>query len=77
MVSIRYAVLGRYGVISEIRTSRKVPWRLSATRKANVRDRLKRVDGVIDAVRDSGVQCAALASPIPILCAVSKNLIFV
>ncbi|KAH9967883.1 60s ribosomal protein l31 [Russula dissimulans] len=38
----------------------KVPWRLSATRKANVRDRLKKVDAVIEAVRASGVQCAAL-----------------
>jgi len=38
----------------------KVPWRLSTTRKANVRDRLKKVDAVIDAVRTSGVQCAAL-----------------
>ncbi|KAI0003270.1 60s ribosomal protein l31 [Russula compacta] len=40
----------------------KVPWRLSATRKANVRDRLKKVDAVIDAVRDSGVQCVALTN---------------
>ncbi|GBE82482.1 mitochondrial ribosomal protein L31 [Sparassis latifolia] len=38
----------------------KVPWRLSPTRKANVRTRLKRVDSVIEAVRVSGVQCAAL-----------------
>ncbi|KZT28565.1 mitochondrial 54S ribosomal protein YmL31 [Neolentinus lepideus HHB14362 ss-1] len=38
----------------------KVPWRLSRTRKANQRDRLKKVDAVIEAVRSSGVQCAAL-----------------
>ena len=42
---------------------RKVPWRLSATRKANVRDRLKKVDAVIEAVRASGVQCEALVCP--------------
>jgi Mitochondrial ribosomal protein L31 len=46
--------------IIEIPTYRKVPWRLSATRKANVRDRLKKVDAVIEAVRASGVQCASL-----------------
>ncbi|KAI0282575.1 60s ribosomal protein l31 [Russula aff. rugulosa BPL654] len=40
----------------------KVPWRLSATRKANVRDRLKKVDAVIEAVRASGVQCTSLAN---------------
>ena len=50
--------------ITEICTFRKVPWRLSATRKANVRDRLKKVDAVIDAVRASGVQCTALVCPI-------------
>ncbi|THU99386.1 mitochondrial 54S ribosomal protein YmL31 [Dendrothele bispora CBS 962.96] len=38
----------------------KIPWRLSATRKANARARLKKVDAVIEAVRASGVQCAAL-----------------
>ncbi|KAI0062232.1 60s ribosomal protein l31 [Artomyces pyxidatus] len=38
----------------------KTPWRLSTTRKANVRDRLKKVDAVIEAVRASGVECAAL-----------------
>ncbi|KAA1471257.1 60s ribosomal protein l31 [Dentipellis sp. KUC8613] len=38
----------------------KTPWRLSPTRKANVRDRLKKVDAVIEAVRASGVECAAL-----------------
>ncbi|KAG6335877.1 hypothetical protein ID866_3214 [Astraeus odoratus] len=38
----------------------KTPWKLSPTRKANVRARLKRVDAVIEAVRASGVQCNAL-----------------
>ncbi|KAI6006053.1 mitochondrial ribosomal protein L31 [Pisolithus albus] len=38
----------------------KVPWKLSPTRKANARARLKRVDAVIEAVRESGVQCNAL-----------------
>lgn len=50
--------------ITEICTFRKVPWRLSPTRKANVRDRLKKVDAVIDAVRASGVQCTALVCPV-------------
>ena len=39
---------------------RKTPWKLSRTRKANVRSRLKQVDSVIEAVRSSGVECAAL-----------------
>ncbi|KZP20829.1 mitochondrial 54S ribosomal protein YmL31 [Athelia psychrophila] len=38
----------------------KVPWKLSATRKANQRHRLKKVDAVIEAVRSSGVECHAL-----------------
>ncbi|KAF8311256.1 mitochondrial 54S ribosomal protein YmL31 [Clavulina sp. PMI_390] len=38
----------------------KSPWRLSPTRKANQRLRLKRVDSVIEAVAASGVQCKAL-----------------
>ncbi|KAH9934889.1 mitochondrial ribosomal protein L31 [Fomitopsis serialis] len=38
----------------------KVPWKLSSTRKANARTRLKRVDAVIEAVRASGVECASL-----------------
>ncbi|KAG8764275.1 hypothetical protein FRC11_005078 [Ceratobasidium sp. 423] len=38
----------------------KTPWRLSPTRKTNQRERLKRVDAVIEAVRASGVECAAL-----------------
>ena len=50
----------RFSTSSEIRNYRKVPWRLSVTRKANVRDRLKKVDAVIEAVRASGVQCTAL-----------------
>lgn len=43
---------------------RKTPWKLSVTRKANQRKRLKRVDSVIEAVRASGVQCAALVRQI-------------
>ncbi|KAJ2917630.1 hypothetical protein MD484_g2808, partial [Candolleomyces efflorescens] len=38
----------------------KVPWKLSVTRKANARARLKKVDAVIEAVRASGVQCGSL-----------------
>ncbi|KAJ3556645.1 hypothetical protein NM688_g1910 [Phlebia brevispora] len=38
----------------------KVPWKLSRTRKANARARLKKVDSVIEAVQASGVQCKAL-----------------
>ncbi|EJD06004.1 60s ribosomal protein l31 [Fomitiporia mediterranea MF3/22] len=38
----------------------KTPWKLSVTRKANQRKRLKQVDSVIEAVRASGVKCAAL-----------------
>ncbi|KAM6500819.1 mitochondrial 54S ribosomal protein YmL31 [Amanita muscaria] len=38
----------------------KTPWKLSCTRKANQRARLKNVDAVIDAVRASGVKCGAL-----------------
>ncbi|KAI0340611.1 mitochondrial 54S ribosomal protein YmL31 [Trametopsis cervina] len=38
----------------------KTPWKLSPTRKANARARLKKVDAVIEAVRSSGVECAAL-----------------
>ncbi|CCA69849.1 probable MRPL31-mitochondrial ribosomal protein, large subunit [Serendipita indica DSM 11827] len=38
----------------------KIPWRLSRTRKANQRKRLKLVDSVIEAVRESGVECNAL-----------------
>lgn len=38
----------------------KVPYRLSATRKANLRQRLKQVDSVIAAVAESGVKCRSL-----------------
>jgi len=38
----------------------KTPWKLSITRKANARSRLKKVDAVIEAVRASGVECGAL-----------------
>lgn len=38
----------------------KSPYRLSATRKANLRNRLKRVDSVIAAVAESGVKCRSL-----------------
>ena len=41
-------------------THRKTPWKLSVTRKANARSRLKRVDAVIEAVRASGIECGAL-----------------
>ncbi|KIY51089.1 60s ribosomal protein l31 [Fistulina hepatica ATCC 64428] len=38
----------------------KVPWKLSVTRKANARQRLKNVDAVIESVRVSGVKLPAL-----------------
>ncbi|KAI9634082.1 mitochondrial ribosomal protein L31-domain-containing protein [Dioszegia hungarica] len=38
----------------------KSPWRLSSTRKANLRKRLKAVDRVIAAVAESGVQTRSL-----------------
>ncbi|KAI8068697.1 mitochondrial ribosomal protein L31-domain-containing protein [Gongronella butleri] len=38
----------------------KNPFRMSATRKANVRKRLRQVDDVIATVQASGVQCKAL-----------------
>lgn len=41
---------------------RKIPWRLSKSRKANQRKRLKLVDNVIETVEASGVQCNALVS---------------
>ncbi|KAJ1921563.1 hypothetical protein H4219_000600 [Mycoemilia scoparia] len=34
----------------------RIPWRLSKTRKANVRKRLRAVDSVIDTLVESGVQ---------------------
>ena len=45
---------------SKITILRKTPWKLSVTRKANQRKRLKQVDAVIEAVRASGVKCSAL-----------------
>ena len=45
-------------------SDRKTPWKLSVTRKANARARLKKVDSVIEAVRASGVSCGALVSPL-------------
>jgi len=72
---VRICWLSLYYNISETGTSRKVPWRLSTTRKANVRDRLKKVDAVIEAVRASGVECTALVCPIPALCATCQNFI--
>ena len=41
-------------------TRRKTPWKLSVTRKANARARLKKVDAVIEAVRASGIRTASL-----------------
>lgn len=41
-------------------TSRKTPWRLSPTRKANQRKRLQAVDEVITSVMESGETCKAL-----------------
>ncbi|KAG9305903.1 hypothetical protein G9A89_016555 [Geosiphon pyriformis] len=38
----------------------KNPWRMSQTRKANVRKRLKAVDKVLDALTASGVKLKAL-----------------
>ncbi|KAJ7582922.1 mitochondrial ribosomal protein L31 [Mycena floridula] len=38
----------------------KTPWKLSPTRKANARARLKKVDSVIETVRASGMKCQAL-----------------
>lgn len=39
---------------------RKDPWRLSGPRKQRVRERLRNVDEVIEAVQSSGVHCKAL-----------------
>ncbi|KIJ44154.1 hypothetical protein M422DRAFT_779639 [Sphaerobolus stellatus SS14] len=38
----------------------KTPWKLSRTRKANQRKRLKLVDSVIEAVAESGIKCSSL-----------------
>lgn len=40
----------------------KTPWRLSGTRKARVRQRLRDVDTVIETVRASGIECGALTT---------------
>lgn len=40
---------------------RKTPFRLSPTRKANLRKRLRRVDDVIAAVAESGVETRSLS----------------
>jgi hypothetical protein len=37
---------------------------MSPTRKANQRKRMRAVDSVIDAIRQSGVQCKALVRPV-------------
>jgi hypothetical protein len=44
----------------KLKSVRKSPWKLSPTRKANQRKRLKQVDAVIETVRQSGVECGAL-----------------
>ncbi|KAJ2783329.1 hypothetical protein H4R18_001775 [Coemansia javaensis] len=38
----------------------RIPWRLSSTRKANVRKRLREVDSVVDTLVASGVRCRQL-----------------
>ncbi|KAJ1782271.1 hypothetical protein LPJ59_006852 [Coemansia sp. RSA 2399] len=38
----------------------RISWRLSKTRKANVRKRLRDVDSVIDTLAASGVECKQL-----------------
>ncbi|ORZ34159.1 putative MRPL31-mitochondrial ribosomal protein, large subunit [Catenaria anguillulae PL171] len=38
----------------------KIPWRMSATRKANQRKRLRAVDDVVNTLASSGVQFRAL-----------------
>ena len=45
-------------------TIRKSPFRLSPTRKANLRKRLRRVDDVIAAVAESGVETRSLSRAI-------------
>jgi hypothetical protein len=44
--------------------NRKSPFRLSPTRKANLRKRLRRVDDVIAAVAESGVETRSLSRAI-------------
>ena len=57
---VRFAYFRAFLAAHRVYVCRKTPWKLSRTRKANVRARLKRVDSVIEAVRASGVECAAL-----------------
>ena len=52
-------------VPKKLSSRRKTPWKLSITRKANARARLKKVDAVIETVRASGIQCKALVSRTP------------
>jgi hypothetical protein len=47
---------------NESKTRRKSPWRMSRTRKANQRKRLKAVDGVIDVLANSGIMTHSLVS---------------
>lgn len=49
-----------YFITRRFTKARKSPWKLSPTRKANQRKRLKQVDAVIETVRQSGVECSAL-----------------
>ena len=55
-------VLPHFGFLcsDHLELYRKTPWKMSVTRKANQRKRLKMVDEVIETVRASGVKCAAL-----------------
>jgi len=54
--------MSKYGSTGDETTYRKIPWRMSKSRKANQRKRLKLVDSVIETVRASGVKCNALVS---------------
>ena len=54
--------LASLSLSEKLSSTRKTPWKLSVTRKANARARLKKVDAVVEAVRASGVQCKALVS---------------
>jgi hypothetical protein len=63
LVRVTFAVLSLVFI-----SRRKTPWKLSPTRKANARARLKKVDAVIEAVRASGVQCGSLVRPILCRC---------
>ncbi|GAW01923.1 60s ribosomal protein l31 [Lentinula edodes] len=54
----------------------KIPWKLSTTRKANARHRLKKVDAVIEAVRASGVQKGRLNFQRSTRCLLATNTLF-